>query len=143
MKAAEAANLVILALLPVAWTAPLLRASLLPFFGAEEISILSGVAALWAGDPVLAALVALFALVAPLAKGLALAALFRGWLGAGAAPWLEALGRLAMADVFLAAVYIVAIKGVGVGAVQTGWGLYLYTALVLGGLAVAARARRG
>jgi uncharacterized paraquat-inducible protein A len=137
MRSLEAVNLGLLALLPVAWSAPLLKASLLPFFGAEEISILSGVAALWNADPALAILVALLALAAPAAKGAALAALLRGWLSPRAGPWLEALGRLAMADVFLVAVYIVAVKGVGVGAVEPGWGLYLYTALVLGGMAVA------
>ena len=47
------------------------------------------------------------------------------------------LGRLAMADVFLIALYIVAAKGVGVGRVETAWGLWLFTACVLGSLAVA------
>lgn len=142
MRALEALNLLVLALLPVAWTAPLMRASLLPLFGTEEISVLSGLRALWDSDPALAALVGLLAVAAPAAKTLALAALLRGWLPAAAAPWLTALGRLAMADVFLVAVYIVAVKGVGVGAVQTGWGLYLYTALVLAGLALAHGAER-
>jgi len=32
-----------------------------------------------------------------------------------------------MADVFLIAVYIVVAKGVGVGRIETAWGLYLFT----------------
>jgi len=40
-------------------------------------------------------------------------------------------GKLAMADVFLIALYIVLAKGVGVGTVETGWGLYLFTFCVL------------
>jgi uncharacterized paraquat-inducible protein A len=46
-------------------------------------------------------------------------------------PALGILGKLAMADVFLIAVYIVLAKGVGVGVVETAWGLYLFTFCVL------------
>jgi hypothetical protein len=42
-----------------------------------------------------------------------------------------------MADIFLIALYIVAAKGVGVGRVETAWGLWLFTACVLGSLLVA------
>jgi paraquat-inducible protein A len=42
-----------------------------------------------------------------------------------------------MADVFLIALYIVAAKGVGVGRLETAWGLWLFTACVLGSLVVA------
>jgi uncharacterized paraquat-inducible protein A len=44
------------------------------------------------------------------------------------------LGRLAMADIFLIAIYIVLVKGVGVGRVETAWGLYLFTLAVLASL---------
>ena len=50
---------------------------------------------------------------------------------------LTLLGRFAMADVFLIAIYIVAAKGVGVGRLETGWGLYLFTFCVLLSYAVA------
>ena len=63
----KAANLALLVLYPVAWTAPLLRAGLLPLFGLEEISVLTGLRALWQTEIFLAVLVALFALIAPLA----------------------------------------------------------------------------
>lgn len=123
-------NLSLLLLFPLAWTAPLLRAGLLPLFGLSEISVLSGIAALWDEAPLLAALVALFALVAPYVKTVTLAAIQLGWL-VRKPGWLTWLGRLAMADVFLVALYIVAIKGVGLGRVEVAWGLYLFTALIL------------
>jgi hypothetical protein len=48
-----------------------------------------------------------------------------------------------MADIFLIALYIVIAKGVGVGRLETGWGLYLFTACVLLSLWIAsAEARR-
>ncbi|MEZ5869943.1 MAG: paraquat-inducible protein A, partial [Defluviimonas denitrificans] len=51
-------------------------------------------------------------------------------------PALSLLGKLAMADIFLIAIYIVLAKGVGVGRVETGWGLYLFTFCVLASLAI-------
>jgi uncharacterized paraquat-inducible protein A len=143
MKRLEIANLVLLALLPVAWAAPLARAAILPFFSKSEISILSGLRDLFETDRVLALLVAFFAVMTPLAKTLTLAVSLRGWLPARPALGaVDVLGKLSMTEVFLVAVYIVAIKGVGIGAVETGWGLYLYTSIVLGGMAVAHHARR-
>ena len=41
-----------------------------------------------------------------------------------------------MADVFLIAIYITVIKGMGVGRVEVGWGLYLFTFCVLVSLAM-------
>jgi uncharacterized paraquat-inducible protein A len=136
VTALKAANLLLLVLFPVAWFAPLLRAGLLPFFGMDEISVISGLGVLMEEAPLLALLVALFALVAPMAKSLALAAV--QWGGSRRLMHLvHLLGRLAMADIFLIALYIVAAKGVGVGRVETAWGLWLFTACVLGSLAVA------
>jgi uncharacterized paraquat-inducible protein A len=133
LRVALWANLALLVLFPVAWAAPLLRAGLLPLFGLSEISVLSGIGSLWPDAPLLAALIALFALVAPYAKTLTLAAVQLGWL-ARKPGWLVWLGRLAMADVFLVALYIVVIKGVGLGRVEVAWGLYLFTALVIASL---------
>jgi len=134
MRALLIANLLLLVVFPIAWNAPLLRAGLLPFFGLSEISIVSGIAELWESDRVLAAIVVLFAIVAPYLKTLGLAAiqlevLSRTWLRT-----VMLLGRLAMADVFLIALYIVIAKGVGVGRIETAWGLYLFTAAVLASL---------
>ncbi|MEM9268086.1 MAG: paraquat-inducible protein A, partial [Pseudomonadota bacterium] len=54
-----------------------------------------------------------------------------------ALPVIEVLGKLAMADVFLIALYIVVTKGVGIGKVETAYGLYVFTALVLASMALA------
>jgi uncharacterized paraquat-inducible protein A len=130
-------NLALLALYPVAWWAPLVRAGVLPFFGGDEISILSGLATLWETDLVLFVLVLLFAIVAPWGKTLALALRHMGVLPARAVPVIAFLGRLAMADVFLIALYVVIVKGVGVGYVEIAWGLYFFSGLVLVSLALA------
>lgn len=128
------ANLVLLILFPIAWVAPLLRAGLLPVFFQSEISVLSGIRSLWHTDIFLALVVVLFALVAPIAKALALEALLAGRLPARIKPILFQLGRLAMADIFLIAIYITVAKGVGVGRLEIGWGLYLFTFCVLSSL---------
>ncbi|MEM7423849.1 MAG: paraquat-inducible protein A, partial [Pseudomonadota bacterium] len=49
---------------------------------------------------------------------------------------IEIIGKLSMADVFLVALYIVAVKGVGIGHVETAWGLWLFTACVLTSIGV-------
>ena len=41
-----------------------------------------------------------------------------------------------MADVFLIAIYITLAKGMGVGRLEVGWGLYLFTFCVLLSLAL-------
>lgn len=142
-----ALNLSLLVLFPLAWVAPLMRAGLLPLFGLNEISVLSGVMALWEEDVLLALVVALFAIVAPILKTAGLALIhFRMTESRLLAP-LTALGKLAMADVFLIAIYITLAKGVGVGRVETAWGLWLFTGCVLASfgisLATSALAKRG
>lgn len=141
------ANLALLVLFPVAWAAPLMRAGLLPLFGLSEISVLSGIASLWQTDIVLALVVALFALVAPIAKTAGLAAIQFGLAPPRLLPAIALLGKLAMADIFLIAIYITLAKGIGVGRVEPAWGLYLFTFCILASLALshlAARdARRG
>ena len=58
-------------------------------------------------------------------------------------PALTLAGKLAMADVFLIALYIVVVKGVGMATVETAWGLYLFTACILGSLALSVLTARG
>jgi uncharacterized paraquat-inducible protein A len=128
------ANLSLLILFPIAWVAPLMRAGLLPLFGLSEISVLSGIVSLWDKDIPLALVVIFFALIAPITKVIALEGLLSGRLPARVKPWLFRLGRLAMADVFLVAIYITLAKGIGVGRVEVGWGLYLFTFCVLASL---------
>lgn len=124
-------NLALLVLFPVAWFAPLLRAGYLPLFGLSEISVISGLQSLWASDAVLALVVTVCAIFAPLLKLLGRVLRDLGWLDARAEPALALLGRLAMADVFLIALYIVIAKGAGIAHIETAWGLWLFSALIL------------
>ncbi|WP_353475141.1 paraquat-inducible protein A [Salipiger sp. H15] len=130
------ANLALFLLYPVAWVAPLMRAGLLPLFGLSEISVISGIVTLWHSDVFLALVVALFALVAPMVKIGGLALVQFGLVSRRALPVINGLGKLAMADIFLVAVYVTLIKGMGVGRIETGWGLYLFTFCVLASLAL-------
>ncbi|SFR47381.1 paraquat-inducible protein A [Litoreibacter janthinus] len=130
------ANLSLLLLFPIAWVAPLLKAGLLPFFSLSEISVLTGIQTLWAKDVVLALIVTFFALVAPYLKTIGLALIQFRLASPRLLPAITLMGKLAMADIFLIALYIVLAKGVGVGRVETGWGLYLFTACVLASLAI-------
>lgn len=130
------ANLTLLILFPVSWFAPLARAGLLPLFGLSEISVISGLQALWDKDIALALLVTFFALFAPVLKTLGLLLVQIGALTARALPGLTLLGKLAMADVFLIATYIALFKGIGVGRIETAWGLWLFTGCILASLAL-------
>ncbi|TGD43077.1 paraquat-inducible membrane protein A [Pseudotabrizicola sediminis] len=134
-------NLALLVLFPVSWFAPLLRAGLLPLFGLDEISVITGLQSLWASDVALALLVTVMAVFAPMAKTAGLALLDFGLLSPRALPALRILGKLAMADVFLIALYVVVVKGVGLATVEVAWGLYLFTACILLSLILSHRAR--
>ena len=133
----RSANMLLLILYPAAWLAPLATAGILPWFTGNEITIYQGVVDLWAIDPALSLLVAVLAVVIPYAKTIAISAVQFGKLGAKALPVIEVIGKLSMADVFLIALYIVVVKGVGIGHVQPAWGLWLFTACVLGSSLVA------
>lgn len=129
-------NLALLVLYPVAWFAPLMHAGLLPLFGLSEISVISGLQSLWDSDVFLALLVTFFALFAPYLKTIGLALIHFGLLRRRTLPVLHILGKLAMADIFLIALYITLTKGIGVGKIETGWGLYLFTACILTSIAI-------
>ncbi|OAN79308.1 Paraquat-inducible protein A [Sulfitobacter sp. EhC04] len=135
----KALNLALLVLYPVAWAAPLMRAGLLPLFGLEEISVLTGLQSLWASDIFLALVVTLFALFAPYLKTIGLSLVHFDLLSRRALPVLSFLGKLAMADIFLIALYITLAKGIGVGRIETAWGLYLFTGCILASILVAWR----
>jgi len=130
------ANLALLFLFPVAWFAPLLRAGLLPLFSLDEISVISGLQSLWGNDVVLALLVTFFAIFAPYLKVIGIALIQFRLASPRLLPALHILGKLAMADVFLVALYIVVVKGIGLGRVETGWGLYLFSGCVLAQIAI-------
>jgi len=138
-------NLSLLILFPVAWFAPLLRAGLLPLFGLSEISVITGLQSLWSTDPALALLVCFLALFAPYAKVIGLALIDLHLLSPRTLPALRLMGRLAMADIFLLALYIVLARGagpgMGLGTIETAWGLWLFTACVALSLLLAHRHR--
>lgn len=130
------ANLALLVLFPVAWFAPLMRAGLLPLFGLSEISVISGLQSLWESDVFLALLVTFFALFAPYVKTIGLALIHFGMLRRKTLPVLHILGKLAMADIFLIALYITLTKGIGMGKIETAWGLYLFTACIIASIII-------
>jgi uncharacterized paraquat-inducible protein A len=132
--ALKIANLALLVLFPIAWFAPLLRAGLLPYFSLSEITVVSGLQALWEKDVYLALLVTMLALFAPYLKTIGLALLHFRLLSPRVMPALHIMGKLAMADIFLVAIYIVVAKGVGLGRLETAWGLYLFTGCILASL---------
>ena len=135
-------NLALLVLFPIAWFAPMLRAGLLPFFSLDEMSVVTGLQALWAKDVLLALIVTFLALFAPYAKVLGLALVQFRLASPRILPVLHMLGRFAMADVFLIALYIIVAKGVGVGRLETAWGLYLFTACVIASFLIARASER-
>ncbi len=133
-------NLSLLILFPIAWFAPLMRAALLPIFGMNEVSIISGLQSLWESDAALALVVTFLAVFAPVAKVIGLALVDFGLLAPRVMPALHVMGKLAMADVFLLAIYIVLAKGAGYVTIETAWGLYLFTGCILGSLFLSHRA---
>lgn len=130
------ANLALLVLFPIAWFAPLLRAGLLPLFGLSEISVISGLQSLWESDVTLALVVTVFAIFAPYLKTIGLALIHFNLLHRKVLPVLHILGKLAMADIFLIALYITLSKGIGFGTIEVAWGLYLFTGCILASLAI-------
>ena len=135
-NALRLANLSLLVLFPIAWFAPLMKAGLLPLFKLKEISVITGLQSLWGSDVFLALTVTFFALFAPYIKTLGLALVQFDLLKPSTLPVLSVLGKLAMADIFLIALYITLAKGIGVGRLETAWGLYLFTACIIASLVI-------
>lgn len=113
-----------------------MRAGLLPLFGLSEISVMSGLQSLWGSDVFLALLVTVFALFAPYLKTIGLALLHGGLLSPRTLPVLHFLGKLAMADIFLIALYITLSKGIGIGKIEAAWGLYLFSTCIIASLVI-------
>ncbi|NNE54159.1 MAG: paraquat-inducible membrane protein A [Sulfitobacter sp.] len=142
MTALKWFNLSLLILYPLAWWAPLMRAGLLPLFSLSEISVLTGLQSLWGTDIFLALVVTLFALFAPYLKTIGLALLHFGLLSPRALPALHLLGRLAMADIFLIALYVTLAKGIGLGRIEVAWGLYFFTACIVASVLIGWKSER-
>ena len=135
-KLTKSLNLALLILFPLAWFAPLMRAGLLPLFGLSEISVVTGLQSLWRTDVILALIVTTFAIFAPWLKTLGLALIHFNLASPKLLSALHIMGKLAMADIFLIALYIVLVKGIGLATVETAWGLYFFTGLILASLAI-------
>ena len=136
LNALKAANLALLILYPIAWFAPLMRAGVLPIFGLSEISVMTGLQSLWASDIFLSLIVTIFALFAPYIKTIGLALIHFDLLSPRVEKVLEVIGKLAMADIFLIALYITLTKGIGIGRIEVAWGLYLFTFCILSSLLI-------
>jgi len=142
MKLLRVANLALLVLYPIAWFAPLMRAGLLPLFGLSEISVMTGIQSLWASDIFLALVVTIFALFAPYLKTIGLALIHFDLLSPRVEKVLEIMGKLAMADIFLIALYITLSKGIGIGRIEVAWGLYLFTFCILASLLISLKTQQ-
>ncbi|OIQ34591.1 MAG: paraquat-inducible membrane protein A [Roseobacter sp. MedPE-SWchi] len=127
-------TLSLLILYPIAWFAPLMRAGLLPIFGLSEISVITGLQSLWGSDAALALIVTFFAIFAPYLKTIGLALVQWDLLDTKVLPVLHVLGKLAMADIFLIALYITLAKGIGYATIEVAWGVYMFTACIVGSL---------
>jgi paraquat-inducible protein A len=141
-------NLTLMVVFPIAWFSPLLTTGLLPqwhmpvwlggkiLFEPDTLTVISGIQALWETDVLLGLAVTFFVLVAPLLKCLGMALIHFNLMTEAVQPVITTLGKLAMAEVFILAIYIVISKGVGVGQIEVAWGLYLFTAAVLTSLCI-------
>ena len=139
---------------PIAWLSPLLTTGLIApwyvpvwpcentLFEPDTLTVISGIQKLLETDILLALVVTVFAMVAPLLKCLGMALIHFNLLTDAAQPVLTTLGKLAMADVFLLALHIVIVKGIGVGQIEVAWGLYLFTAAVLTSLGISLLTKR-
>ena len=145
---AKSLNIALVVAFPVAWFAPLLRTGLVPqwqmpswlggstLFAPDTITVVSGLQKLWETDVFLAIAVTFFALVAPMLKCLGMSLIHFNLLSVSTQPAVALMGKLAMADIFILALYIVIAKGIGIGQIDVAWGLYLFTASVLASLFV-------
>ena len=119
-----------------------MRAAMLPIFGMDEISVITGLQSLWGTDAGLALLVTFFAIFAPFAKTLGLALVQFHLMSPRTLPALHVVGKLSIAAMFLVALYIVIVKGTGYITVETAWGLYLFTGCILASLVISALTTR-
>ncbi|MDT8856118.1 paraquat-inducible protein A [Paracoccaceae bacterium Fryx2] len=133
-----AANLLLALLFPVAWFAPLMTVKVSLKFWAEgtDLSVIGTLQGLWPDDPVLALLLTFAAIVAPTVKVLGTGLILLDLLSPRVQGALFHIGRFAMADVFLIAVYIAIFKGLDGGSITIGWGLYLFTGCILASMLI-------
>lgn len=119
-------------ILPIIWFAPLFGAGVVPFFKLDEVSIITGLGALWEKDKMLFALITIFVIIFPTLKaiGNCLWAFGKHFPSQRVIFW---LARLSLLDLFLIAVTIIAVKGVGIGRIEIMWGFGLFVTYVVFG----------
>jgi uncharacterized paraquat-inducible protein A len=130
--------------LPFTWFMPLFRTELLVFLD-NEVSVIAAARTLFEADLLLFTVIVLFGMVVPVMKLTGLlyawsvlpAEAGRAWIGA-----LNKISKFSMLDIFLIAVTIVGLKGVGLGKVEIAYGLYAFASVVLMILALSFRADR-
>lgn len=119
--------------LPFTWFLPLFRTELLVFLD-NEVTVIGAARTLFKADLLLFAVIVLFGMVVPVAK---LAGLIYAWAiqpcakGRASIGALNKISKFSMLDIFLIAVTIVGLKGVGLGEVEIAYGLYAFAAVVL------------
>lgn len=122
-----------LAALPFSWFLPLFRTELLVFLD-NEVTVIGAARTLYKADLLLFAVVVLFGMVVPVAK---LAGLLHAWAmlpgakGRASIGALNKISKFSMLDIFLIAVTIVGLKGVGLGKVEIAYGLHAFAGVVL------------
>ena len=135
MRIVQGLNLALLVLFPIAWFAPLMRShTVLWFFGGTEISVVTGIQSIWSDHTVLALTVTFLAFFAPYLKTIGLSLIHFNLMSVRLLPVLGWLGKLATAEIFLIALYVVVYNAAG--KVDTAWGFYLLTGCVLASLVV-------
>ena len=126
-------NILIMFCLPVAWLTPVIAYGLDPEWDRTTQTIIGGISKLWESDKVLAVIVAILAIVAPLVKTSATALMQFNIISSKWMPIANIASRLAFTDILLIALTIIITKGIGVGFVEPQWGIYLFTACVAAG----------
>ncbi len=126
--------IVMLCLMPFAYSLPLIRISLLGM--TINASLIEGIYQIVAqGDVLTAAMVMFGAIGAPLALALAILYLVAGhWLGMNLRPVLLMLGKIkewVMLDIYLVGIAVAAIKVQDYASLQTGFGLVAFISLTL------------
>ena len=139
-------HLALLVLFPFSWFVPLLEVGLIPelfipwdlfgkkippLFGLASVTVISGIQLLWNSDVYLALLVTFFALFAPLIKVVGTSLIQFDLLSTSLKPYVQFVGRLAMADIFIISIVVVVLKQVGLNTVNVAWGLYLFSSCVV------------
>ncbi len=130
-------NLALIAILPITWFLPLLKNKAF-YVLSSEITLWTSVVELFQTDIFLALIIAIFAMIMPLAKCGLYAYLWFVTDGSSAALRKAGsiLSKLSMIDVFLFALIILAVKGLSIGSIEPQFGLYAFSSAVLLSLAV-------